>query len=79
MIKFITWFSKYNLVPLGMSLKMCLLNKNVVEKSFNDEFKKYKIKKNNNKFLLNEEQKKSLKFMRSIGNNYSVVVLEGVV
>ena len=23
MIKFISWFSKYNLVPLGMSLKMC--------------------------------------------------------
>ena len=27
MIKFISWFSRYNLVPLGMSLKMCLLNK----------------------------------------------------
>ena len=24
MIEFISWFSKYNLVPLGMSLKMCL-------------------------------------------------------
>ena len=32
MIEFISWFSKYNLVPLGMVLKMCLLNKNVVEK-----------------------------------------------
>ena len=28
------FFSKYNLVSLGMSLKMCLLNKNVVEKDF---------------------------------------------
>ena len=44
MIKFIIWFSKYNLVPLGMSLKMCLLNKDVVEKSFNSEFIKFKIK-----------------------------------
>ena len=35
MIEFISWFSKYNLVPLGMSLKMCLLNKDVVEKDFN--------------------------------------------
>ena len=26
MIEFITWFSRYNLVPLGMSLKMSLLN-----------------------------------------------------
>ena len=78
MIEFISWFSKYNLVPLGMSLKMCLLNKDVVEKDFNNEFVKFKIKKNRNKFLLNVEQKKSLTFMRSIGNNYNVTVLEGV-
>ena len=45
MIKFISWFSKYNLVPLGMSFKMCLLNKDVVEKSFDKEFDKFKIKK----------------------------------
>ena len=77
MIKFITWFSKYNLVPLGMSLKMCLLNKNVVEKNFDKEFNKFKIK-SNNKFVLNIEQKKSLAFIRSIGNNYNVTVLEGV-
>ena len=44
MIEFISWFSKYNLVPLGMSLKMCLLNKDVVEKNFNNEFVKFFIK-----------------------------------
>jgi len=78
MIKFISWFSKYNLVPLGMSFKMCLLNKDVVEKSFDKEFDKFKIKKDKNKFLLNTEQKKSLSFIRSIGKNYNVTVLEGV-
>jgi len=78
MIKFISWFSKYNLVPLGMSLKMCLLNKDVVEKDFNKEFFKFKVKKSKNKFLLNTEQKRSLTFMKSIGNNYNVTVLEGV-
>jgi len=78
MIEFISWFSKYNLVPLGMSLKMCLLNKDVVEKDFDKEFTKFKIKKNKNKFLLNTEQKTSLAFMRSVGNNYNVTVLEGV-
>jgi len=78
MIKFISWFSKYNLVPLGMSLKMCLLNKDVVEKDFNKEFVKFKVKNSKNKFLLNAEQKKSLIFMKSIGNNYNVTVLEGV-
>ena len=60
MIEFISWFSRYNLVSLGMSLKMCLLNKEVVEKSFNSEFEKFKIKIEKNKFLLNAEQKKSL-------------------
>ena len=60
MINFISWFSKYNLVTLGMSLKMCLLNQDVVQKSFHQEFEKFKIKINKNKFLLNSEQKKSL-------------------
>ena len=54
MIKFISWFSKYNLVPLGMVFKMCLLNKDVVEKSFNKEFNKFEIKYFKNKFLLNK-------------------------
>ena len=78
MIKFISWFSRYNLVPLGMSLKMSLLNKNVVEKSFNKEFNKYKIKKNIIKLSLNAEQKKSLTFLKKIGDNYNVTVLEGI-
>ena len=78
MIKFISWFSKYNLVPLGMSFKMCLLNKNVVEKNFDKELKKFKLKNIRNKFFLNEEQKKSLTFMKNNGNNFNVTVLEGV-
>jgi len=78
MIKFISWFSRYNLVPLGMSLKMCLLNKDIVEKNFDKEFNKFKFKKNKNKFLLNSEQEKSLDFIRSSGNKYNVTVLEGV-
>jgi len=78
MIKFISWFSKYNLVPLGMAFKMCLLNKDVVEKSFEKEFSKFKIKRNKFHFSLNEEQKKSLTFIKSVGNKYNVTVLEGV-
>ena len=78
MIEFISWFSKYNLVPLGMSLKMCMLNRDVVEKKFDKEFNKYKIRINNNKFFLNEEQKKSLSFIKNIEKNYNVTVLEGV-
>ncbi len=78
MIEFIIFFSKYNLVSLGMSLKMCLLNKNVVEKDFSKEFKKYIINNINKKISLNHEQKKSLDFLRKFNNNYNVTVLEGV-
>ena len=78
MIEFISWFSKYNLVPLGMSLKLCLLNKDVVLKNFSNEFDRFKINKFKNNFILNSEQKKSLEFIKSIGNNYNVTVLEGV-
>ena len=78
MIDFINWFSKYNLVSLGMSLKMCLLNKQVVEKDYKGEFEKYKFNKFNNEFLLNDEQKKSLSFLRNAGDNYNVSVIEGV-
>jgi primosomal protein N' (replication factor Y) (superfamily II helicase) len=78
MIEFISWFSKYNLVPLGMAFKMCLLNKDVVEKSFKNEFDKFKFKRKKNNFLLNVDQKKSLSFLRKHGNDYNVTVLEGI-
>ena len=78
MIDFLSWFSKYNLVPLGMAFKMCLLNKDVVEKNFSKEFNKFKVNYSEGKFLLNKEQKKSLTFMRSFGSKYNVIVLEGV-
>jgi len=78
MIEFISWFSKYNLVPLGMSLKMCLLKKDVVEKDFSKEFIKFNVKKMKKKFLLNSDQKTSLNFMKNVGNNYNVTVLEGI-
>jgi len=55
-----------------------LLNKDVVEKNFDKEFNKFKLNYKNNKFLLNNEQKKSLNFIRNIGNNYNVTVIEGV-
>jgi len=78
MIEFLSWFSKYNLVPLGMSFKMCLLNKDIVEKSFDKEIDQFKIGELSNKFTLSSEQKKSLSFIRSVGKKYNVTVLEGI-
>jgi len=78
MMEFITWFSKYNIVPLGMVLKMTLLAKDVVDKSYEKEFFKFNIIKNQNKFKLNKEQDTSLKFLEKKGNQFNVSVLEGV-
>ena len=44
LIQFISWFSRYNLVPLGMSLKMCLFNKGIVKMDFKEGFKKFEIR-----------------------------------
>jgi primosomal protein N' (replication factor Y) len=78
MIKFISWFSKYNITPLGMILKMTLIKKDIVEKIDIKELNKYKIKKISNKFKLNGQQTSSLKFLEKNGNKYNVCVLEGV-
>ena len=78
MIEFISWFSKYNLVPLGMSLKMCLLNKDIVEKNFDKEFVKFAVGKTKNEISLNQEQKKALNFIKKKGDKFNVTVLEGV-
>ena len=47
-IKFLNWFSEYNIIPKGMSLKMVLLSSNAVEKLQKNTFKIFdtKIKKN---------------------------------
>ena len=52
-IKFLNWFSEYNIIPKGMALKMVLLSSNAVEKIQNKKcFEKIRhksIKKNNYK------------------------------
>ena len=74
-IRFINWFSAYNLVPKGMILKMCLGNL----KNF-DEIKKKKISKKKTKIIkyyLNPEQKSALKNLIDFGNRFNVSVLLG--
>ena len=78
LIKFITWFSKYNIIPLGLAFKMTLLSKNVVEKKINNNFIKYKNKKKIKRFKLNLEQKNCLSDLKKYGNKYNVTVLQGV-
>ena len=76
LIKFINWFSLYNLAPKGMVLKMCLGDKSFLSKNSNfiDDIK---IKKKN-KFNLNPEQKRCLDDINGFGNKFNVTLLQGV-
>jgi len=75
-IKFINWFSLYNLVPKGMVLKMFLGDKSFFSENFDlppDTISKKKIK-----FNLNSQQKKCLKDINSFGDKFNVTLLQGV-
>ena len=45
-IKFLNWFSEYNLIPKGMALKLSLLSSNVVEKLPEEKYKEYISREN---------------------------------
>ena len=76
-IKFLNWFSEYNMIPKGMALKLVLLNSNVVEKLQKDNIKIFNTKIPNNSIKLSEEQKKSLKKMNVSNQKFRVHVLQG--
>ena len=75
LVDFIEWFSSYNMVPIGLVLKMVIGGKDTFTKKKNDFFqiKKTKIKK----FRLNDEQKNSLKYLEKSKNKFEVSVLQG--
>ena len=75
LINFIKWFAAYNMMPLGLVLKMTIGN-NVNFKRKNDrDFIQTKNKTRN--FLLNEEQKNALKFLNFKDSSFNVSVLQG--
>ncbi len=76
-IKFLNWFSEYNIIPKGMALKLVLLSSNVVEKFQKDTFKIFNTNTKMNLIKLSEEQKKSLKKMNVSNHKFRVHVLQG--
>ena len=77
-IKFINWFSEYNLVPVGMVLKLLLLSNNAIEKLPEKKYLNFSKNLKKNFIKLSEEQKKSLKKMNNDNNKFRVHVLQGV-
>ncbi len=76
-IKFLNWFSEYNIIPKGMALKLMLLSGNAIEKLSNSDLQKFEFIKRNNSFELSEEQKNSLKKMNEVNEKFRVHVLQG--
>jgi primosomal protein N' (replication factor Y) len=76
-IKFLNWFSEYNIIPKGMALKLVLLSSNAVEKFQKDTYKIFDSNIKINSIKLSEEQKKSLKKMNVSNQKFRVHVLQG--
>ena len=74
-VDFIEWFSNYNMVPVGLVLKMVIGNTDKFLKKKDDllEIKKTKLKN----FILNKEQLDALKFLEKVDNKFDVSVLQG--
>ena len=75
LIDFIEWFSSYNMVPIGLVLKMVIggTDRFKINKDDLIKVKKTQIKE----FKLNLEQTNALKFLGKIKNKFDVSVLQG--
>ncbi len=75
LIDFIEWFSSYNIVPIGLVLKMTIggINKFIKIKDDVVQIKKTKSKN----FKLNQEQVDALKFLEKGNNKFDISVLQG--
>ena len=75
LVDFIEWFASYNMVPIGLVLKMVIGNS---EKFIKKNDKLAVAKKTKKKFFkLNPEQTDAVKFLEKIDNKFDVSVLQG--
>jgi primosomal protein N' (replication factor Y) (superfamily II helicase) len=75
LVDFIEWFSAYNMVPLGLVLKMVIgTNNNLAKK---EDSNIILIRKKVKKYKLNIEQKKALQYLETSSKKFEVSVLQG--
>ena len=77
-INFLNWFSRYNLIPKGMALKLMLLSGQAIENIDLKEFNKFDLKFEKKNFFLTDEQNKALKNLNSENNKFRVHLLQGI-
>ena len=75
LVDFIEWFSTYNMVPLGLALKMVIGSKDNFIKNINESFNA--VSKKEIKYVLNNEQKKAFEYLDLVNNKFDVSVLQG--
>jgi primosomal protein N' (replication factor Y) (superfamily II helicase) len=76
-IKFLNWFSEYNMIPKGMALRLLLLSGKAIEEVSNVIYEQYKVDIKQNKIELSKEQKNCLKKMNAFNQKFRVHVLQG--
>ena len=76
-IKFLNWFSEYNMIPKGMALKLLLLSSSAIEKISGEVYEQFKTDIKQNKIELSKEQKSCLKKMNVSNQKFRVHVLQG--
>ncbi len=78
MIKFINWFSEYNIIPKGMALKLSLSSNDILEKFPEDELENFSNHHKKKEFELTKSQEESLKKLEKKSNEFRVHVVQGV-
>ena len=76
-IDFLKWFSEYNIVPLGMSLKLHLLSNEAIESQNHLELDKFITSQKTSKFKLSSEQVQSVKQITNNDKKFRVHVIQG--
>ena len=76
-INFLNWFSNYNLVPIGMCLKLHLLGGDAITKFDDEEYLIFNNKKTRQNFKLSEDQNKVFREMLKKNGEFRVHLLQG--
>jgi len=76
-INFLNWFSNYNLVPIGMCLKLHLIGGDAITKLDDKEYLIFNNKKTRQNFKLSEDQNKVFREMLKKNGEFRVHLLQG--